>query len=194
MTKCIDFYFDFISPYSYLAFKKIKSLQNKDQINFNYKPILLGGLHNLSGVIAPAFNERKMKNMKSDCELIAKKNNIDFKWNNNFPINSLYLMRGYIFIENEKKEKFFEVCFDAYWKENLDISQSINLNKILDKCNINQENFHNGIKDLKIKNELKELTNKAFKLNVFGAPTFLINDKLFWGQDRLAYALEEYIS
>ena len=194
MTKCIDFYFDFISPYSYLAFKKIKSLQNKDQINFNYKPILLGGLHNLGGVIAPAFNERKMKNMKNDCELIAKKNNIDFKWNNNFPINSLYLMRGYIFIENEKKEKFFEVCFDSYWKENLDISQSINLNKILDKCNINQENFHNGIKDLKIKNELKELTNKAFKLDVFGAPTFLINDKLFWGQDRLVYALEEYIS
>ena len=194
MTKCIDFYFDFISPYSYLAFKKIKSLQNKDQINFNYKPILLGGLHNLGGVIAPAFNERKMKNMKNDCELIAKKNNIDFKWNNNFPINSLYLMRGYIFIENEKKEKFFEVCFDSYWKEDLDISQSINLNKILDKCNINQENFHNGIKDLKIKNELKELTNKAFKLDVFGAPTFLINDKLFWGQDRLVYALEEYIS
>ena len=194
MTKYIDFYFDFISPYSYLAFKKIKSLKNKDQININYKPILLGGLHNLAGISAPAFNERKMKNMKNDCELIAKKNNIDFKWNINFPINSLYLMRGYIFIENEIKEKFFEVCFDAYWKENLDISQSINLNKILDKCNINKDNFHNGIKDQKIKNELKELTDKAFKLDVFGAPTFLINDKLFWGQDRLDYALEEYIS
>ena len=194
MTKYIDFYFDFISPYSYLAFKRIKSLKNKDRININYKPILLGGLHNLAGISAPAFNERKMKNMKNDCELIAKKNNIDFEWNINFPINSLYLMRGYIFIESEVKEKFFEVCFDAYWKENLDISQSINLNKILDKCNINKENFHNGIKDQKIKNELKELTDKAFKLDVFGAPTFLINDKLFWGQDRLDYALEEYIS
>jgi len=194
MTKYIDFYFDFISPYSYLAFKRIKSLKNKDRININYKPILLGGLHNLAGISAPAFNERKMKNMKNDCELIAKKNNIDFEWNINFPINSLYLMRGYIFIESEVKEKFFEVCFDAYWKENLDISQSINLNKILDKCNINKENFHNGIKNQKIKNELKVLTDKAFKLDVFGAPTFLINNKLFWGQDRLDYALEEYIS
>jgi 2-hydroxychromene-2-carboxylate isomerase len=73
MTKYIDFYFDFISPYSYLAFKRIKSLKNKDRININYKPILLGGLHNLAGISAPAFNERKMKNMKNDCELIAKK-------------------------------------------------------------------------------------------------------------------------
>ena len=71
MTKSIEFYFDFISPYSFLAYKKIKSL-NKN-INIDYKPILLGGLHNLGGITAPAFNERKMKNMKNDCELVAKK-------------------------------------------------------------------------------------------------------------------------
>ena len=192
MTKYIDFYFDFISPYSYLAFKRIKSLKNKNRININYKPILLGGLHNLSGISAPAFNERKMKNMKNDCVLIAKKNKIDFIWNNNFPINSLYLMRGYIFIENETKEKFFEVCFDAYWKKNLDISQTLNLNKILDECNINQKKFNSGIKDQKIKDKLKKLTCDAFNLDVFGAPTFLVNKKIFWGQDRLEFALEEY--
>ena len=73
MTKIIDFYFDFISPYSYLAFNKLKTLNKDNQININYKPILLGGLHNLGGITAPAFNERKMKNMKNDCELIAKK-------------------------------------------------------------------------------------------------------------------------
>tara|TARA_Y100000590_G_scaffold415051_1_gene512465 strand:+ start:306 stop:521 length:216 start_codon:yes stop_codon:yes gene_type:complete len=70
MIKLIDFYFDFISPYSYLAHKKLVSLNN---INVNYKPILLGGLHKLGGITAPAFNERKMKNMKNDCELISKK-------------------------------------------------------------------------------------------------------------------------
>ena len=71
MTKKIDFYFDFISPYSYLAHKKIINRSLRD--NFIYKPILLGGLHNLGGITAPAFNERKMKNMKEDCILIAKK-------------------------------------------------------------------------------------------------------------------------
>ena len=59
MTKTIDFYFDFISPYSYLAHKRIIHLNKRDK--FNYKPILLGGLHNLGGITAPAFNERKIK-------------------------------------------------------------------------------------------------------------------------------------
>ena len=71
MTNKIDFYFDFISPYTFLAHKKIIKLNKRN--NFNYKPILLGGLHNLGGITAPAFNERKMKNMKNDCEIIAQK-------------------------------------------------------------------------------------------------------------------------
>ena len=189
MTKKIDFYFDFISPYSYLAHKRIVSLNNRDK--FNYKAILLGGLHNLGGITAPAFNERKMKNMRSDCMLIAEKNKIDFTWNEKFPINSLYLMRGYLFINHNKKDKFFDVCFDAYWKNNFDISKEENIKKILVECDIETEDFEMGIKDKKIKDELKDLTNIAFQNDVFGAPTFVINQKLFWGQDRLEYALDE---
>ena len=189
MTKKIYFYFDFISPYSYLAHKRIISLNNRDK--FNYKAILLGGLHNLGGITAPAFNERKMKNMRNDCMLIAKKNKIDFTWNEKFPINSLYLMRGYLFINHNKKDKFFDVCFDAYWKNNFDISKEENIKKILIECDISTEDFEMGIKDKKIKDELKDLTNIAFQNDVFGAPTFVINQKLFWGQDRLEYALEE---
>ena len=189
MTKKIDFYFDFISPYSYLAHKRIISLNNRDK--FNYKAILLGGLHNLGGITAPAFNKRKMKNMKSDCMLIAEKNKIDFTWNEKFPINSLYLMRGYLFINHNKKDKFFDVCFDAYWKNNFDISKEENIKKILIECDIETEDFEMGIKDKKVKDELKDLTNIAFQNDVFGAPTFVINQKLFWGQDRLEYALDE---
>ena len=192
MTKLIDFYFDFISPYSYIAHKKIIMLNKRD--SFNYKAILLGGLHNLGNITAPAFNERKMKNMREDCILISKKNNIPFKWNEKFPINSLYLMRGFIFIDENKKKKFFDVCFDAYWKNNIDISNNENIRKILADCEIKEDLFFEGIKNQPIKDELKKLTNLAFERNVFGAPTFYINNKLFWGQDRLEYALDEYIS
>ena len=192
MTKLIDFYFDFISPYSYLAFNKLKSLNKDNQININYKPILLGGLHNLGGITAPAFNERKMKNMKNDCELIATKNNIHFKWNTKFPINSLYLMRGYLLINDDLKEKYFDFCFNAYWKDNIDITDEKNITIILDNIGFNKENFFDGIKDLKIKEKLKDLTKNAFDKDIFGAPTFVVNNKIFWGQDRLDYALDEY--
>ena len=190
MTKSIDFYFDFISPYSYLAHKKIIN-SNKRSI-FNYKAILLGGLHNLGGITAPAFNERKMKNMKNDCILISKKNKIPFIWNEKFPVNSLHLMRGFLYIDNNKKDRFIDVCFDAYWKDNIDISNKESIQKILIDCEIDEALFQKGIKEQKIKDELKNLTNYAFELNVFGAPTFLVNKKLFWGQDRLEYAIEEY--
>ena len=192
MNKKIDFYFDFISPYSYLAHKTIINL--KERNNFNYKAILLGGLHNLGGITAPAFNKRKMKNMKSDCSLIADKNNIPFKWNEKFPINSLYLMRGFLYIDKKKRDEFVNVCFDAYWKDNLDISKSENIKKILKDCEIDQNTYEEGINDPKIKNELKNLTTIAFNNDIFGAPTFVINNKLFWGQDRLDYALDEYNS
>ena len=192
MNKKIDFYFDFISPYSYLAHRTIINLKEKN--NFNYKAILLGGLHNLGGITAPAFNKRKMKNMKNDCSLIAEKNNIPFKWNEKFPINSLYLMRGFLYVDKKKRDEFVNVCFDAYWKDNLDISKSENIKKILKDCEIDQDTYENGINDQKIKNELKNLTTIAFNNDIFGAPTFVVNNKLFWGQDRLDYALDEYNS
>ena len=189
MTKIIDFYFDFISPYSYLAHKKIINLNLRDI--FNYKAILLGGLHNLAEVTPPAFNERKMKNMKDDCILIAKKNEISFKWNEKFPINSLYLMRGFLIVDDNKKSTFIDLCFDAYWKDNLDISIKKNIHKILSDCDISQAFFEKSIKEQNIKDKLKDLTSEAFRLDVFGAPTFLVNNKLFWGQDRLEYAIDE---
>ena len=133
MIKSIDFYFDFISPYSYLAHKKINILKEKKNINFNYKPILVGGLHNLQGITAPAFIKPKLKHMVSDCTLIAKKNNFDFVWNSKFPINSLNIMRGYLFINTDLKDLYLDIIFDAYWKDNLDTSIDKVLEPLLKK-------------------------------------------------------------
>ena len=101
MSNHIDFYFDIISPYAFIAYKNIIKIDN---VNFNFKPIFMGGLHNLVEITAPAFNKFKLKNMKNDCELISKKNNINFSWNSKFPINTLYIMRGYLFVEEIKKK------------------------------------------------------------------------------------------
>ena len=194
MNKSIDFYFDIISPYAFIAHKKIKKNYKNKKIFFNYMPILLGGLHNLAGITAPAFNKFKILNMKNDCDLVSKKNDIEFKWNDKFPINSLYVMRGYLLIKKDLKQEYINKFFDAYWVNNQDISEQQNINSILNQLNIDHEFFFDGINNKKIKDELKHLTNEAFNKKIFGAPTFVVNNKIFWGQDRLDYALEEYNS
>ena len=194
MTNTIDFYFDFISPYSYLAHQKLIHINKENKIKINYRPVLLGGLHKLGEITAPAFNERKMKNMKDDCELVAKKNNIKFKWNSNFPVNSLHLMRGFLVIDDKIKNEYIDICFKAYWKDDINISEEDKINEILKNCKIENLKFLKDIQNPKIKDELKQLTKMAFDKNVFGAPTFMVNNKLFWGQDRLEYAVEEYYS
>ena len=194
MSNHIDFYFDIISAYSYIAHKKIEKIKDNQKIIFNYKPIFLGGLHNLAGISAPAFNKYKMKNMQNDCELVSKKNNISFTWNSKFPINSLYLMRGYLHVPNDQKNNYLNTFFNAYWKDNLDLSNDIEVSQLLKTLDIDNKKFFNGIKEQSIKDSLKEATNEAFSKEVFGAPTFITNNKIFWGQDRLEYAVEELSS
>ena len=191
MSSHIDFYFDIISPYSYIAHKKIQKIKEHQKVIFNYKPILLGGLHNLAGINAPAFNKFKIKNMQSDCELVSKKNSISFKWNLKFPINSLPIMRGYLSVEDGQKEDYLNIFFDAYWRDNLDLSSDKEFSKLLESLKIDSKIFFDKITQQSIKDTLKKFTNDAFKKEVFGAPTFIVNNKIFWGQDRLEYALEE---
>ena len=188
MNKHIDFYFDIISPYSYIAYKNIVRINN---IKFNFKPVLLGGLHNQVGITAPAFNKFKLKNMKNDCELISKKNNISFIWNSKFPINSLYIMRGYLTVNEDKKKEYLDTFFNAYWRDNTDLTLEKSIIQLLENLQINHEEFFKNISKVEVKNELKNYTNEAFKKEIFGAPTFVVNNKIFWGQDRLDYALDE---
>ena len=188
MSNHIDFYFDIISPYAYIAHKKILKQKN---ITFNYKPIFLGGLHNLAGIDAPAFNKYKMRNMVNDCNLVSEKNNIEFSWNSYFPINTLNIMRGYICVNDDKKNDYLNCFFDAYWKENRDLSQIENISNLLDDLKIDSQKFFKSIKENSVKEKLKKLTTEAFEKEVFGAPTFVVNKKIFWGQDRLDYAIEE---
>ena len=192
MIKYFDFYFDFVSPYSFLAHKEIRLIEKKKVIKVRYKPILLGGLHNLHGIKAPAFIPAKAKHMIRDCKLIAEQNKIKFKFNSYFPIRSLNLMRGVLVAEEDNfKSYYIESIFNAIWQDGLNMNDESIIQKVLKNLNINPKTFILRSTSSSIKDSLKKRTEEAYEKGVFGAPTFVSNNKVFWGQDRIQFAINE---
>ncbi len=192
MIKPFDFYFDFVSPYSFLAHKKIRKIESKAKIKVRYLPILLGGLHNLHGIKAPAFIPAKARHMIRDCKLIAEKNNIKFKFNSYFPIKSLNLMRGVLVAEEDNfKSYYIDSIFDTIWQDGLNLNDENIFYKVLKNLNVNPKTFILRSSSSSIKDLLKKRTSEAYEKGVFGAPTFVSNNKIFWGQDRIEFVLNE---
>ncbi len=192
MIKPFDFYFDFISPYSFLAHKEIRKIEQTRSTKIRYKPILLGGLHNLHGIKAPAFIPAKAKHMIRDCKLIAEKNNVKFKFNSYFPIKTLNLMRGVFVAEEDNYKKYYiDAIFDSIWQDGLNMNDENIIFKVLKNLNVNPKTFTLRSSSSMIKESLRKRTSEAYEKGIFGAPTFISNNKLFWGQDRLEFVLKE---
>ena len=192
MIKPFEFYFDFVSPYSFLAHKEIKKIEKKAAIKISYKPILLGGLHNLHGIKAPAFIPAKAKHMIRDCKLISERNNIKFKFNSYFPIKSLNLMRGVLVAEEDNlKSYYIDNLFNTIWQDGLNMNDEIIIQKVLKNINVNPKTFLLRSTSSSIKESLRKQTNEAYEKGIFGAPTFVSNNKIFWGQDRIEFVLKE---
>ena len=192
MTKSIEFYFDFSSPYAYLGFKEIKKYEKKYPFQIKYMPIFLGGLHNSAGITPAAFNKIKSKYMVQDTKLVANKKNIKFSFNSYFPIKTVNFMRGAIIAKDDNYEKIYvEKIFDSIWRDGLNMNDNIIINKVLKNLDLNPSIFFEKVSDIKIKDKLKKLTNDALKKGIFGAPTYYVNRKIFFGQDRLIYAIDE---
>ena len=192
MTKSIEFYFDFSSLYSYIGYKEIKKLEKKNSFKIKYMPIFLGGLHNAAGVTAAAFISLKSKYMITDTKLVSEKKKIKFIFNSYFPIKTVNFMRGVLIAEKDNFEKIYiEKIFNAIWRDGLNMNDSIVINKVHKNMDLNPEIFLAKATDQKIKDKLKKITDDALKKGIFGAPTFIANKKIFWGQDRLSYAIDE---
>jgi len=192
MIKSFEFYFDFGSPYTYIAHKEIRKFEKENSIEIKYMPILLGGLLKLAEIKANIDIPIKAKYMIKDCKLWAEKYNIEFKFNNYFPINTLDLMRCVLVAEkNGCNKKFIDKIFDSIWKYGLNLNDNSIIEKLIKNLGINPKTFLSESIDLKIKDELRERTDEAHKKGIFGSPSFIVNNKMFWGQDRLEFVFNE---
>ena len=192
MIKAFEFYFDFASPYTFLAHKQIRKIEKENSIKIVYMPILLGALLKAAEIKANVDIPIKGKYMIKDCKLLAEKYNIQFKFNSYFPIITLNLMKSVLLAQKKNfAENFINNVFDSIWKDDLNLNDNTVVEKLLINLNINPKTFLGEIENFKIKDELKKRTDDAFKKGVFGAPSFIVNNKLFWGQDRLEFVINE---
>ena len=192
MINPIDFYFDFVSPYSFISFQQLKAIKLKQDFKFRLKPVLLGGLHNLHKITAPAYIPAKARFMIRDCKMVSEKHKISFKFNSYFPIKTVNLMRGVLIAEEDGiANEYIDKIFEAVWINGLNLNDQIIIDKVLKNLDINPKTFSLRLSNQNLKDELKKRTQEACDKGIFGAPTFYVNSKVFWGQDRLEYALAE---
>jgi len=190
--KKIDFYFDISSPYSYLAHEQIKRFEKENKIKVNYMPILLGGIHQLANITAPGLNPSRAKHMIKDLKICADWFKVKFQFNRYFPLKTVNIMRGALVAEKEGfLNNYVDQFYKAAWVDSLNLNDGKILERFIKNMDINPKSFIEKISDQKIKDDLKTKTNNAFKKGVFGAPTFIVGSKMFFGQDRLEFVFRE---
>ncbi len=179
----IDFYFDYLSPFAYFAFLQLQKMQALYHFELHFHPILLAGLLNHFKHKGPAEIPLKRECVYKQCLRYAKRNQIDFQFTAFHPFNPLPSLRLTCFMPTVD---IMTLIWQTGWVKGLDIGDSAVLRDVLITIGLNGDEIMKNITDPKIKNQLKENTERAISKDIFGVPSFILNDdEVFWGNDVL---------
>jgi 2-hydroxychromene-2-carboxylate isomerase len=187
----VDFLFDFGSPNSYLAHKVLPTITARAGATFNYVPVLLGGIFKLTGNQSPMTAFANIKN-KMDYEMLEmrrfiEKHAIAFEMNPHFPVNTLFVMRGAVAAQVlGVLQDYVDAVMDAMWKAPKKMDDPEIVAGALASAGLNAEEILGKAQELAVKAKLIAKTEEAVTRGAFGAPTFFIGEKMWFGKDRLA--------
>ncbi|OTG80180.1 disulfide bond formation protein DsbA [Acinetobacter sp. ANC 5054] len=188
--KVIEFYFDVGSPYSYIGFHRIQHIAEQYQAEIIWKPMLLGGVFKATGNSSPMAVPAKARYSMTDLKRWSKLWNIPVQMNPHFPINTLHLMRLLTAVQLFQPEDFLQVLngvFDAMFATPLNLNDPHVFMQLMQNLDLDTAQVKAWLEDEKVKAELKVLTEEAIERGVFGAPSWFVNDELFWGVDHLHF-------
>ena len=185
----LDFYFDFGSPASYLAYKRTRQLETQYDLDVHWMPMLLGGVFKATGNVSPVTVPAKGNYMvNQDFPRFAQRYNVPMQFNPYFPINTLNLMRGAVAAQEEGVfDRYADAVFDAMWQEQLDLGQVDVVVKTLQNAGLDAMALLELTQSDAIKQTLIANTNQAVDRGVFGAPTMFVGQEMYFGQDRLDF-------
>ena len=189
MMKTVEFYFDFGSPYSYLAYKALPAIAAARGAQIVWRPMLLGGVFKATGNHSPAEIPAKSRWMHQDMQRWAARYGAVFRFNPHFPINTLVLMRGAVGMQMRGPDfrKYMDAVFHAMWAEPCNLGDAAELAALLRQAGLDADVVLALANDAAVKEQLKKQTEEAVARGVFGAPTFFVGEEMFWGQDRLDF-------
>ena len=199
MTEVI-FYFDFGSPNAYLAHKVIPAIEARTGATFKYVPALLGGIFKATGNRSPAEAyadiPSKLRYEGKETERFVKKHGIaEYARNPHFPVNTLQIMRGAVAAQKLGIfEDYVEAVYRAMWVDGLKMDDPAVIEAALTRAHLPAAALMTAMGDPEVKARLIANTESAVAHGVFGSPSFLVGDELFFGKDRLRDVEEEIAS
>ncbi len=180
MKAPIDFYFDFSSPYGYLASHKIEALAKQHGREVTWRPMLLGAAFKMTGSMPLPQVPMKGEYAKRDFERSARFHGVPFRIPDPFPISTVSACRAFYSIADEKQRtKLAKALFRAYFVENVNIGEADNVLKIAASVGGNADISSQAVKD-----RTKAEVDAALAKGVFGSPYMVVDGEPFWGVDR----------
>ncbi|MFN5882060.1 MAG: 2-hydroxychromene-2-carboxylate isomerase [Burkholderiales bacterium] len=190
MSKTIELIFDFVSPNAYLVWQPLRALAARQGAQLKITPVLLGGMHKLTGNAPPFIRDAEVKGKNAYARLemerfIAKHGFHRFKLNPKFPFNSVNLLRMLLALEGEDQFRLIEALNPALWERELDVADADAVATVLATAGFDVEALVAATQDPTIKQALIDNTEKAVERGAFGIPTFFIGTEMFFGKERL---------
>jgi len=188
MTSQPQFFFDFGSPASYLAWKRMPDLEARTGVAFAYVPMLLGGVFKATGNASPVSVPAKGAYMSRDLARWAERHGTPFRGNPFFPINTLRLMRGAIAAQDRGElAAYGNAVYDAIWQDQRNMGEASEVVAALTAAGLDAAFYVAAADDEAVKAKLVANTEAAVAAGVFGAPSFVVVGELFFGQDRMDF-------
>jgi 2-hydroxychromene-2-carboxylate isomerase len=180
--KHITCYFDFISPYAYLAFEKLPHALQGLSYEVEYRPVLFAAFLKANGQLGPAEIRGKRDWTYRQVLWLARTNGVDMRMPAAHPFNPLGLLRLALACgENGAVNRYVaETVFRHVWRGGAEAADAQRLEELRGRLNPKRDPSSDSVKG-----ELKSNTDAALARGVFGVPTFAVDDELFWGFDAL---------
>lgn len=189
----LKFYFDYISPNAYLAWRQIPRLVARRNVEIEPIPVLFSALLDAHGQRGPAEIPAKMHWMVRDILWKAKRLGVALNPPVSHPFNPLLALRvSFLTMSADKRSALITAIFEAVWVQRVDVSDPSALTKALDGAGFEGGNLVAQASSPDVKNLLRERTSSAVEAGVFGVPSMLAGKQLFWGFDDFAH-LEAFL-